>query len=78
MWEVDEDLIKLLGAAFRASQRDGRGYASIAEVGKRAGNRSSFDARSYGYADLAELIDAILNFATERREDGRVYVKRVR
>ncbi|HEY0311240.1 MAG TPA: NYN domain-containing protein [Allosphingosinicella sp.] len=75
---VDEELIKLLGAAFRASQRDGRGYASIAEVGKRAGNRSSFDARSYGYADLAELIDEIPNFATERREDGRVYVKRVR
>jgi uncharacterized protein (TIGR00288 family) len=75
---VDEDLIKLLGAAFRASQRDGRGYASISEVGKRAGNRSSFDARSYGFADLAELIDEIPNFATERREDGRVYVKRVR
>ena len=75
---VDEDVIKLLGAAFRASQRDGRGYASISEVGKRAGNRSSFDARSYGYADLAELIDEIPNFATERREDGRVYVKRVR
>jgi uncharacterized protein (TIGR00288 family) len=75
---VDEELIKLLGAAFRASQRDGRGYASLSEVGKRAGNRSSFDARSYGYADLAELIDAIPNFATERREDGRVFVKRVR
>jgi uncharacterized protein (TIGR00288 family) len=75
---IDDDLIKLLGAAFRASDRDGRGYASLAEIGKRAGNRSSFDARSYGYADLAELIDAIPNFATERREDGRVYVKRVR
>ena len=76
--EVDEELVKLLGAAFRASKRDGRGYASLSEVGKRAGNRSSFDARSYGYADLAELIDAVPNFATERREDGRVYVKRVR
>src|SRR3954462_6099529 len=75
---IDEELIKLLGAAFRASTRDGRGYASLSEVGKRAGNRSSFDARSYGYADLAELIDAIPNFATERREDGRVFVKRVR
>ena len=64
--------------AFRASKRDGRGYASLSEVGQRAGNRSSFDARSYGYADLHELIDAVPNFATERREDGRVYVKRVR
>ncbi|MGA9582898.1 MAG: NYN domain-containing protein [Allosphingosinicella sp.] len=76
--KVDEELIKLLGAAFRASKRDGRGYASLSEVGQRAGNRSSFDARSYGYAGLAELIDAVPNFATERREDGRVYVKRVR
>jgi uncharacterized protein (TIGR00288 family) len=76
--EVDEDLLKLLGAAFRASKRDERGYASLSEVGQRAGNRSSFDARSYGYPGLAELIDAIPNFSTMRREDGRVFVKRVR
>lgn len=75
---IDDDLIKLLGAAFRSSKRDERGYASLSEVGQRAGNRSSFDARSYGYRDLAELIDAIPNFQTMRREDGRVYVKRVR
>jgi uncharacterized protein (TIGR00288 family) len=76
--KVDDELIKLLGAAFRASKRDGRGYAALSEVGQRAGNRSSFDARSYGYAGLHELIDAVPNFATERREDGRIYVKRVR
>jgi uncharacterized protein (TIGR00288 family) len=75
---IDDELVKLLGAAFRASKRDERGYASLSEVGQRAGNRSSFDARSYGYPGLAELIDDIPNFATERREDGRVYVKRVR
>jgi hypothetical protein len=75
---VDEDLIKLLGAAFRASKRDEKGWASLSEVGQRAGNRSSFDARSYGYPGLAELIDAIPNFSTMRREDGRVFVKRVR
>jgi uncharacterized protein (TIGR00288 family) len=75
---VDEELIKLLGAAFRASKRDEKGWASLSEVGQRAGNRSSFDARSYGYPGLAELIAAIPNFATERREGGRVYVKRVR
>ena len=75
---IDDELVKLLGAAFRASKRDERGFASLSEVGQRAGNRSSFDARSYGYSDLAELIDDIPNFATERREDGRVYVKRVR
>ena len=76
--DVDDELVKLLGAAFRASKRDERGYASLSEVGQRAGNRSSFDARSFGYRSLADLIDAIPNFATERREDGRVYVKRVR
>jgi uncharacterized protein (TIGR00288 family) len=76
--EVDEELIKLLGAAFRASRRDEKGWASLSEVGQRAGNRSSFDARSYGYPGLAELIGAIPNFATEKREGGRVYVKRVR
>ena len=75
---IDDELVKLLGAAFRASKRDDRGYASLSEVGQRAGNRSSFDARSYGYPGLAELVDDIPNFATERREDGRVYVKRVR
>jgi hypothetical protein len=75
---VDEELVKLLGAAFRAANRDDRGYARLSEIGQRAGNRSSFDARSYGYADLAELIDDIPNFATERRHDGHVYVKRVR
>lgn len=75
---IDEELVKVLGTAFRASKRDERGYASISEVGQRAGNRSSFDARSYGYSNLADLIDAIPNFATERRQDGRVYVKRVR
>jgi uncharacterized protein (TIGR00288 family) len=76
--EVDDELIKLLGAAFRASNRDEKGWASLSEVGKRAGNRSSFDARSYGYPGLAELIAAIPNFATEKREGGRVFVKRVR
>lgn len=75
---IDAELVKLLGAAFRASKRDERGYASLSEVGQRAGNRSSFDARSYGYRGLAELIDAIPNFATERRQDGKAYVKRVR
>lgn len=76
--QVDEELIKLLGAAFRASKRDEKGWASLSEVGQRAGNRSSFDARSYGYPGLADLVAAIPNFATEKREGGRVFVKRVR
>lgn len=76
--KVDEEVLKLLGAAFRASKRDERGWASLSEVGQRAGNRSSFDARNYGFSRLADLIDTLPNFATEKRAGGAVYVKRVR
>jgi uncharacterized protein (TIGR00288 family) len=75
---VDAALVDLLGDAIRASTRDERGFAALSEVGQRASARSSFDARSYGYSRLSELIAAIPNFLTEKREDGRVFVKRVR
>ena len=76
--DVDEAVVKLLGDAIKASKRDERGFASISEIGRRAGNRSSFDARNYGYSRLSELIEAIPNFQTEKRDAGAVYVKRVR
>jgi hypothetical protein len=75
---VDEAVIKLLGDAIKASKRDERGFASISEIGRRAGNRSSFDARNYGYSRLSELIEAIPNFQVEKRDGGAVYVKRLR
>jgi NYN domain/OST-HTH/LOTUS domain len=75
---IDEAVVKLLGDAIKASNRDERGFASLSQVGKLAGNRSSFDARNYGHSRLSELVEAIPNFQTERREDGSVYVKRVR
>jgi hypothetical protein len=75
---VDETVVKLLGDAIKASKRDERGFASISEIGRRAGNRSSFDARNYGYSRLSELIEAIPNFQVETRDDGAVYVKRLR
>jgi hypothetical protein len=75
---VDEPLVELLGAAWKASKRDDRGFASLSEVGQRAGNRSSFDARNYGYSRLSELVEGLPNFVTEKRPDGRVFVKRVR
>ena len=75
---VDPALVELLGDAIRASRRDERGFASLSEVGQRASARSSFDARSYGFARLSELVQAIPNFATETREGGRMFVKRVR
>lgn len=75
---VEASLVELLGDSIRASNRDDRGFASLSEVGQRASARSSFDARSYGYSRLSELIAALPNFLTERRSDGRVFVKRVR
>src|SRR3546814_19520898 len=41
-------------------------------------SRSSFDARTYGFSRLSELVEAIPNFATEKRSDGRLYVRRLR
>lgn len=75
--EVDKELVKLLGDAWKASKRDDDGFASLSEVGQRVANRSSFDARSYGFSRLSELVQSLPNFATEKRESG-LFVKRVR
>ena len=74
---VDDDLVKLFGDAWKAAKRDADGYASLSEVGRIAGNRSSFDVRSYGFAKFSDLIATLPEFRTEDR-DGRMYVKRVR
>ena len=74
---VDDDIIALLGDAWKASKRDERGFASLSEVGQRAGNRSSFDARNYGASRLSELVERLPNFETEQR-DGGLFVRRTR
>lgn len=74
---VDDELIKLLGQAWRASKRDEQGFASISEVGQRVANRSSFDARNYGFSRLADLVKSLPNFVIERRDSG-LFLKRVR
>ena len=74
---VGEELVKLLGDAWKAAKRDADGFASVSEVGRIAGNRSSFDVRSYGFSKLTDLIATIPEFRGEVR-DGRTYVKRVR
>ncbi len=70
-------VIKLLGDAIKASKHDERGFARLSEVGQRAGNRSSFDARNFGYPRLSDLVEDLPQFQTEKRE-GLLYVKRVR
>ena len=74
---VGEELVKLLGDAWKAAKRDSDGFASVSEVGRIAGNRSSFDVRSYGFSKLADLIATLPEFRAEVR-DGRTFVKRVR
>lgn len=75
---VGEEIVALLIDAYDAAKRDERGFAALSAVGQRAGNRSSFDVRNYGYTRLSDLIETIPNFTTEKRENGQVWVKRLR
>ncbi|HAU21424.1 MAG TPA: hypothetical protein DCS24_02340 [Erythrobacter sp.] len=74
---VDQELIELLGRAWKASSRDDEGFAKLQEVGQIAGNRSSFDVRNYGFKRLSELIQSLDRFDLKRGEDGQVYVRRL-
>lgn len=75
---VDQEVIDLLVAAWKASKRDAQGFASLSEMGKIANNRSSFDVRNHGFNRLVDLVEASGdNFKVERRENA-VYVKRLR
>lgn len=76
--KVDEDLIELLGEAWRASSRDEEGFARLHEVGQIAGNRSSFDVRNYGFKRLSELIRSLDRFEMKRAPDNQLYVRRLR
>lgn len=69
---------KTTGGTPKASKRDEKGYASLSEVGQRASSRSSFDARNYGFTRLSDLVASLPQFASERREGGMVFIKRVR
>ena len=75
---VGNEVIDLLGAAWKASKRDAQGFASLSEMGKIASNRSSFDVRNYGYSRLSDLVAACGDsFKIERRDEG-TFVKRMR
>lgn len=75
---VEDEVIDLLGAAWKAAKRDAQGFARLSEVGNIANNRSSFDVRNYGYRRLVDLIEANSDqFKVERRDDA-VFVKRLR
>lgn len=76
--EIDEELVDLLGTAWKAANRDEDGFAQMGEVGQIAGNRSSFDVRNYGFNRLSELFRSIDRFEMKRSEDNQLYVKRLR
>jgi uncharacterized protein (TIGR00288 family) len=75
---VDEELLEVLGAAYKASKRDEEGYTPLAELGQRAKAVSSFAARNYGFTKLSDLIRAVPNFDVKTDADGRALVKRLR
>ncbi len=75
---ADDELLKLLIDAYQASKRDAEGYASLSEVGKIAGNRSSFDVRNYGFSRLSDMFEEVPNFQTKRDDNGQLFVKRLR
>ena len=76
--EVDGDVIELIGRAIKAAKkRDERHFAPLSEIKNLAGNQSSFDARNYGFNNLAELVRKLDMFRTEER-GGTLWVKRVR
>lgn len=74
---IDEELVELLGTAWKAANRDEDGFAQMGEVGSLAGNRSSFDVRNYGFKRLSDLFQSMDQFKVERR-DNTLYVKRLR
>jgi uncharacterized protein (TIGR00288 family) len=75
---ADTELMELIGAAYKESKRDDEGWAKVQQVGQIAGNRSSFDVRNYGFNSLSAMFRSLGNFKVERREDGQLWVKRLR
>ena len=75
---IDAELLKVLGAAFKASKRDEDGFASLAEMGQRATAVSSFAVRNYGFTRLSDLIKAVPNFEVKKAPEGHLLVKRLR
>ena len=74
---LDPELLQLLADAYDSVKQDERGFARLSTIGQLAANRSSFDARNYGFKRLSDLIERVPAFQTERREGNQVYVKRV-
>ena len=66
---IDDKVVTLLIEAYESAKHDENGFAALSVVGGRAGNKSSFDARSFGYKGLADLVRAIPGFEVVSREN---------
>ena len=70
----DTRLMNLLRYAVQASQ-DETGWARVGALGTQIGNKTSFDARNYGYATLSKLLAATQAFEFRDEGTSRVAVR---
>ena len=75
---ADTEFLELISAAYKEAKKDEKGYAKVQQIGQIAGNRSSFDARNFGFKSLSELFRSLGNFKVEAREGGQLWVRRLR
>jgi hypothetical protein len=75
---ADDELLDLLGAAWKQSKRDAEGFAPLSEVGQRAKAVLSFSVRNYGARSLKELVRGMPEFQVKENEGGGLLVRRVR
>lgn len=70
----DAKLISLLRGAVIACE-DEDGWAKVGQVGTHIGNKTSFDARNYGYSTLTKLLVATSAFDLRDEGTSRVSVR---
>ena len=70
----DTRLMNLLRDAVQACA-DETGWARVGAVGTQIGNKTSFDARNYGYASLSKLLAATQAFEFRDEGTSRVAVR---
>lgn len=75
---ADTEFLDLITAAYKEAKKDEQGYAKVQQIGQIAGNRSSFDARNYGFKSLSDLFRSLDTYKVESREGGRLWVRRLR
>lgn len=73
----DTKLINLLRQAIEATEDDS-GWAALGPVGSHISNKTSFDARNYGYKNLSSLIGAIDLFELKRGPSNSYLIRDAR